>query len=130
MSATVQAGGMFTASREETIKAWAEGRYYGPVDSMGMPDFRKIGPLRGDPKESRDSGGNVLAGRSYKIGSGVEEIFTPGQSGMVVPGGGGGTTVVLNAPNGFWGADRNQVARALEDVLSARQGVTQQYTRR
>ena len=130
MSATVQAGGMFTASREETIKAWAEGRYYGPVDSMGMPDFRKIGPLRGDPQESRDSGGNVSAGRSYKIGSGVEEIFTPGQSGMVVPGGGGGTTVVLNAPNGFWGADRNQVARALEDVLSARQGVTQQYTRR
>lgn len=130
MTATMQAGGPFTASRAETLKAWADGRYYGPVDSMGMPDFRKIGPLRGDPQESRDMGGNVSAGRSYKIGSGVEEIFTPGQSGTVVPGGGGGTTVVLNAPNGFWGADRNQVARALEDVLSARQGVTQQYTRR
>ena len=40
---------------------------------------------------TRDSGGPVVAGKSYLIGGGkAPEIFTPGASGFVTPGGRGG----------------------------------------
>jgi len=43
------------------------------------------------PVQTRDSGGPVVAGTSYLIGGGkAPEIFTPGASGFVTPGGGGG----------------------------------------
>jgi hypothetical protein len=43
---------------------------------------------------TRDSGGPVSAGQSYLIGGGkAPEIFTPGASGFVTPGGGGGGVV-------------------------------------
>jgi len=46
------------------------------------------------PIQTRDSGGPVVAGTSYLIGGGkAPEIFTPGASGFVTPGGGGGVTV-------------------------------------
>jgi hypothetical protein len=44
---------------------------------------------------TRDSGGPVTAGTSYLIGGGkAPELFTPGASGFVTPGGGGGGGVV------------------------------------
>jgi hypothetical protein len=46
------------------------------------------------PVQTRDSGGPVTAGKSYLIGGGkAPEIFTPGASGFVTPGGGGGGVV-------------------------------------
>jgi hypothetical protein len=49
------------------------------------------------PTQTRDSGGPVVAGTSYLIGGGkAPELFTPGASGFVTPGGGGGGTTVQN----------------------------------
>jgi transposase-like protein len=49
------------------------------------------------PVQTRDSGGPVVAGQSYLIGGGkAPEIFTPGASGFVTPGGGAGGGGVVN----------------------------------
>ena len=127
---------------------WRGTQGYGPPSSMKMAsvlfgDFGTpaVAPqaagsntmLNGIPLPvtGKASGGPVTAGQRYRVGELGAETFVPQQSGTIVPaGGGGGTTVILNAPNGFWGADRNQVARALEDILSQRQTATAQYSRR
>jgi hypothetical protein len=59
------------------------GQFYIDTGLAGMP--------------TRDSGGPVTAGQSYLIGGGkAPELFTPGASGFVTPGGGGGGSVVTN----------------------------------
>jgi len=42
---------------------------------------------------ARASGGPVSAGKSYLVGEGGPELFTPGQSGSITPNGGGGMSV-------------------------------------
>jgi hypothetical protein len=69
---------------------------------------------------TRDSGGPVSAGQSYLIGGGkAPEIFTPGASGFVTPGGGGGGGVVqhiyVTQPLGTPDA----IARAVADAQIA-----------
>jgi transposase-like protein len=73
------------------------------------------------PVQTRDSGGPVVAGTSYLIGGGkAPEIFTPGASGFVTPGGGaggGGVTqnIYITHPLGTPDA----IARAVGDAQVA-----------
>lgn len=72
------------------------------------------------PVQTRDSGGPVTAGKSYLIGGGkAPELFTPGASGFVTPGGGGGAAVVqhiyVTQPLGTPDA----IARAVADAQIA-----------
>ena len=72
------------------------------------------------PTQTRDSGGPVTAGKSYLIGGGkAPELFTPGASGFVTPGGGGGGGVVqhiyVTQPLGTPDA----IARAVADAQIA-----------
>jgi hypothetical protein len=71
------------------------------------------------PTQTRDSGGPVTAGKSYLIGGGkAPEIFTPGASGFVTPGGGGGGVVqhiYVTQPLGTPDA----IARAVADAQIA-----------
>jgi hypothetical protein len=79
----------------------------------------------------RDSGGPVVAGKSYLIGGGkAPELFTPGASGFVTPGGGGGGGLVqhiyITQPLGTADA----IARAVADAqvqLMRGQGVRLPY---
>jgi hypothetical protein len=82
------------------------------------------------PTQTRDSGGPVVAGQSYLIGGGkAPEVFTPGASGFVTPGGGGGSTVqniYITQPLGTPEA----IARAVADAqvgLMRGQGVRLPY---
>jgi hypothetical protein len=67
----------------------------------------------------RDSGGPVTAGKSYLIGGGkAPELFTPGASGFVTPGGGAGgvvTNIYVTQPLGTPDA----IARAVADAQIA-----------
>lgn len=87
--------------------------------------------MRPGPTQTRDSGGPVVAGQSYLIGGGkAPEIFTPGASGFVTPGGrSGGSTVqniYITQPLGTPEA----IARAIADAqvsLMKGQGVRLPY---
>jgi hypothetical protein len=71
------------------------------------------------PTQTRDSGGPVVGGQSYLIGGGkAPEVFTPGASGFVTPGGGGGSVVqniYVTQPLGTPDA----IARAVADAQIA-----------
>lgn len=80
---------------------------------------------------TRDSGGPVTAGRSYLIGGGkAPELFTPGASGFVTPGGGGGggVNLTVNVTQPF--GTPEAIARAVADAqvaLMRGQGVRLPY---
>ena len=61
LGGTVQSGGMFGATREQIEASAAVGRYFGPVDEFGRPDFSKLHP-RG---ESGAVNVNVNASNSF-----------------------------------------------------------------
>lgn len=68
---------------------------------------------------SRDSGGPVMPGMSYRIGSGVQEEFTPSVPGTITrgpgnPGSGANVTFNVNAadPNAFRASERQMTRRA------------------
>jgi hypothetical protein len=92
-----------------------------------------VGEFGGMPYvQTRDSGGPVVAGQSYLIGGGkAPELFTPGASGFVTPGGGGGSHVTqqniyITQPLGTADA----IARAVADAqvtLMRGQGVRLPY---
>jgi hypothetical protein len=75
------------------------------------------------PVQTRDSGGPVTAGTSYLIGGGnAPELFTPGASGFVTPGGGGGSVVVQNVFH-LVDTEANLARRVSEQILrSVKQG--------
>jgi hypothetical protein len=87
----------------------AKGQFY--IDTGSAPP----------PMQTRDSGGPVVAGRSYLIGGGkAPEVFTPGASGFVTPGGGGGggsvvQNIYVTQPLGTADA----IARAVADAQIA-----------
>lgn len=80
---------------------------------------------------TRDSGGPVVAGQSYLIGGGkAPEVFTPGASGFVTPGGGGGggVNLTVNVTQPF--GTPEAIARAVADAqvaLMRGQGVRLPY---
>jgi hypothetical protein len=81
--------------------------------------------------QTRDSGGPVVAGQSYLIGGGkAPEIFTPGASGFVTPGGaaGGGhvTNIYITQPLGTADAIARAVADAQVNLMRG-QGVRLPY---
>jgi len=72
------------------------------------------------PMQTRDSGGPVVAGRSYLIGGGkAPEVFTPGASGFVTPGGSGGGSVVQNIYVTQPLGTADAIARAVADAQIA-----------
>jgi hypothetical protein len=84
-----------------------------------------------NPIQTRDSGGPVVAGQSYLIGGGkAPEIFTPGASGFVTPGGaaGGGhvTNIYITQPLGTADAIARAVADAQVNLMRG-QGVRLPY---
>jgi len=95
MTGTVQAGGPFSATREQTQKSWDEGRYYGPVVNGSQQNPRGTGPdFKALGIEARAMGGPVEGGSTYMVGERGPELFVPRQSGTIVPNGGGGGVVV------------------------------------
>jgi hypothetical protein len=91
-----------------------------------------VGEFGGMPYvQTRDSGGPVVAGQSYLIGGGkAPEIFTPGASGFVTPGGaaGGGhvTNIYITQPLGTADAIARAVADAQVNLMRG-QGVRLPY---
>jgi hypothetical protein len=81
--------------------------------------------------QTRDSGGPVVAGQSYLIGGGkAPELFTPGASGFVTPGGGGGSHVTQNIYITQPLGTADAIARAVADAqvqLMRGQGVRLPY---
>jgi hypothetical protein len=81
--------------------------------------------------QTRDSGGPVVAGQSYLIGGGkAPEIFTPGASGFVTPGGAGGSHVTQNIYITQPLGTADAIARAVADAqvnLMRGQGVRLPY---
>jgi hypothetical protein len=81
--------------------------------------------------QTRDSGGPVVAGQSYLIGGGkAPEIFTPGASGFVTPGGAGGSSVTQNIYITQPLGTADAIARAVADAqvnLMRGQGVRLPY---
>jgi len=72
------------------------------------------------PTQTRDSGGPVVAGTSYLIGGGkAPEIFTPGASGFVTPGGGGGGGITQNIYITHPLGTPDAIARAVGDAQVA-----------
>jgi hypothetical protein len=91
-----------------------------------------VGEFGGMPYvQTRDSGGPVVAGQSYLIGGGkAPEIFTPGASGFVTPGGGGGSHVTQNIYITQPLGTADAIARAVADAqvnLMRGQGVRLPY---
>jgi hypothetical protein len=84
-----------------------------------------------NPIQTRDSGGPVVAGQSYLIGGGkAPELFTPGASGFVTPGGGGGSHVTQNIYITQPLGTADAIARAVADAqvqLMRGQGVRLPY---
>jgi hypothetical protein len=82
--------------------------------------------------QTRDSGGPVVAGQSYLIGGGkAPEIFTPGASGFVTPGGAGGGShvtqnIYITQPLGTADAIARAVADAQVNLMRG-QGVRLPY---
>jgi hypothetical protein len=72
------------------------------------------------PVQTRDSGGPVVAGTSYLIGGGkAPEIFTPGASGFVTPGGGAGGGITQNIYITHPLGTPDAIARAVGDAQVA-----------
>lgn len=117
--------------------ALASGNYAEAQDKMRQAQFEHggfyVGLQTGAPPvmQTRDSGGPVVAGQSYLIGGGkAPEIFTPGASGFVTPGGGrgGGVTqnIYITQPLGTADAIARAVADAQVNLMRG-QGVRLPY---
>ena len=65
------------------------------------------------PKKSRAAGGSVMGGDAVRVGEFGPEIFYPGGSGSVRPGGGGGQTIINL--NGI--IDAESARRSIEKLL-------------
>jgi hypothetical protein len=102
--------------KAETLKAWQEGRYYGPV-KMGMwgmePDWEAIGA------GALQAGGPARAGRAYVVGEKGPELFVPKTSGTVVPSGAGGPMNVTINVNGSVLGNKQEIARVVGEALMA-----------
>ena len=68
-------------------KAYAAGRYFGPVNAYG-PDWEALGMSKWEGGMA--AGGPVSAGSAYMVGEKGPELFVPPSSGAIVPNGAGG----------------------------------------
>jgi hypothetical protein len=118
-------------------EAMASGNYAEMQAAMRQAQFEHggfyVGLQTGAPPvmQTRDSGGPVVAGQSYLIGGGkAPEIFTPGASGFVTPGGAGGSHVTQNIYITQPLGTADAIARAVADAqvnLMRGQGVRLPY---
>jgi hypothetical protein len=96
MSGTIPQGPM--ADRATIQKAFAAGRYFGPVLSRAgkayAVDWAALGmsPWEG----GMASGGPVSAGSTYTVGERGPELFVPSTSGTIIPNGGTTNSAVTN----------------------------------
>jgi hypothetical protein len=112
------------ASANEIRDSAQKGRYYGPVDAFGNPDYGALG--LGQPSAAsgwsagatqwghRAAGGPVSSGSPYMVGERGPELFVPGSGGSIVPNGGGSSVVANIYVNGTG----HDVARVINAELT------------
>lgn len=114
LGGTVQAGGPFQATRQQILDSKAAGRYYGPVDQFGDPDWAKLGV------PARAMGGPVAAGSPYMVGERGPELFVPSSAGTVLPSGSGGTVLNLSVHVTQPLGTPDAIARVVGDAVMSR----------
>lgn len=124
MTATIQAPEDTPEARADILRAWAEGRYYGPVVGGNQANPRGTGP---DWSRifRRESGGPVAAREAYLVGERGPEMFVPSHAGRIVPNSGtaafassGASTVQVHITiNGSVLSDEQKIARVVGDAV-------------
>ena len=130
--------GLFTGTINviTVVFDWFKGLFIGTIDVISnVWDFIKslfrgtidvastvwswfTGLFSGGSNRGRASGGPVMAGQSYLVGERGPEIFSPNQSGTIIPNGKrGGVSVTINNPSVRNDGDIKKIANQVSQVL-------------